>query len=159
MMRAATQDDAPWIAQIWNALIADTLVTFTTTPKTQADIAAIINERPVLALPEQGGFATYGPFRAGPGYAATVEHTILLAPQTRGQGRGRALMQALMQHARDAGHHIMVAGISGANPQAVAFHAALGFEQVALMPQVGRKDGQWLDLILMQKRLDLPGSP
>lgn len=159
MMRAATQDDAPWIAQIWNALIADTLVTFTTTPKTQADIAAIINERPVLALPEQGGFATYGPFRAGPGYAATVEHTILLAPQTRGQGQGRALMQALMQHARDAGHHIMVAGISGANPQAVAFHAALGFEQVALMPQVGRKGGQWLDLILMQKRLDVPGSP
>lgn len=159
MIRAATQDDAPWIAQIWNALIADTFVTFTTTAKTHADINAMIIERPVLVLPDQAGFATYGPFRAGPGYAATVEHTILLAPQTRGQGQGRALMQALMRHARDAGHHIMVAGISGANPQAVAFHGALGFEQVAHMPQVGRKGGQWLDLILMQKRLDAPGSP
>lgn len=134
-------------------MIADTMFTFTTDPKTETAIVEMIRTRPVLVLPDQAGFATYGPFRAGPGYGATVEHSILLAASAQGRGQGRALLTALINHARDAGHHVMVAGISGANPNAVAFHAALGFEPVAHMPEVGRKAGRWLDLILMQKRL------
>lgn len=153
MIRAATPDDADWIAALWNAVIADTLVTFTTEAKTKAAVADMIATRPVLVLPARAGFATYGPFRAGPGYAATVEHTILLAPKAQGQGQGRKLLAALMDTARGEQRHVMVAGISGANLDAVAFHAALGFQQVAQMPQVGRKGGQWLDLILMQKQL------
>ena len=153
MIRRATQQDAPWIVALWNAVIADTLVTFTTDPKSRADVTDIIATRPVFVLPDGGGFASYGPFRSGPGYSATVEHTILLAPQVQGRGQGRMLMQALIGHAQEAGHHVMVAGISSANPNAVAFHAAIGFEKVAQMPQVGRKAGTWLDLILMQKLL------
>ncbi|MEO0764938.1 MAG: N-acetyltransferase family protein [Pseudomonadota bacterium] len=153
MIRAAAVEDAGWIAAIWNAMIADTLSTFTTDPKTESVIAGMIETRPVLVLADRTGFATYGPFRSGPGYAATVEHSILLDKAAQGRGQGRALMQALMDHARGQGHHVMVAGISSANPDAVAFHATLGFETVAQMPEVGRKHGQWLDLILMQKLL------
>ncbi len=153
MIGSAIPDDAPWIAALWNAMIADTLFTFTTDLKTDSVVAQMIATRPVLVLPDQGGFATYGPFRAGPGYGATVEHTILLDPAVQGRGQGRALMAALMDHAHEAGHHVMVAGISGANPNAVAFHAALGFGTTGHMTQVGRKAGQWLDLILMQKLL------
>ena len=138
---------------MWNGMISDTLSTFTTDLKTNSAIADMIATRPVLVLPDNTGFATYGPFRSGPGYGATVEHTILIDPAVQGHGQGRALMQALMGQARDTGHHVMVAGISGANPGAVAFHTALGFDTVAQMPEVGRKNGQWLDLILMQKLL------
>lgn len=153
MIRPASEQDAPWIAALWNRVIADTLVTFTTEPKSHADACDMIARRPVFVLPDGGGFAAYGPFRSGPGYAATVEHTILLAPQAQGHGQGRMLMRALMEHAEQADHHVMVAAISGANPKAVAFHSAIGFETVAHMPQVGRKAGTWLDLILMQKLL------
>lgn len=153
MIRPAQSSDAPWIAALWNTVIADTLITFTTDLKSQAEIKALIEARPVLVLPDKGGFATYGAFRGGPGYGATVEHTIHLDPRARGQGQGRALLEALQQQAHEAGHHIMVAGISGANPDAVAFHSALGFDPVGHLPQVGRKAGQWLDLILMQKQL------
>jgi L-amino acid N-acyltransferase len=48
----------------------------------------------------------------------------------------------------------MVAAVSSANPGAVAFHERLGFGQVGRMPEVGFKNGQYLDLILLQKMLN-----
>ena len=154
MIRSASRADAPWICDIWNDVIVNTRITFTTIRKTVAEIEGMIAKQTVLVLPDAGGFATFGPFRSGPGYAATIEHTILLAAHTRGQGAGARLLTALEECARQDGAHIMVAGISGENRPAIAFHVALGFKQVATMPEVGRKDGQWLDLVLMQKHLN-----
>lgn len=153
MIRDAIPDDASWIADIWNDVIAHTHITFTTTLKTVPEIESMIRDRVVLVLPKQCGFATYGAFRGGPGYAATVEHTIFLAQAARGKGQGHALLSALEIRAKSAGHHVMVAAISSANPAAIKFHAAVGYDVVAEMPEVGRKDGVWLDLILMQKQL------
>ncbi len=66
---------------------------------------------------------------------------------------GRALMDAALSAAKAKGQHVMVAAISSANPAAAAFHAHLGFAEAGRLAQVGRKNGQWLDLILMQKML------
>ena len=99
------------------------------------------------------GYATYGPFRTGSGYAQSREHSVLVTPQARGQGVGRALMNAMEASAKADNMHVLVAGISSANPAAVAFHSAIGFTQVGLMPEVGFKWGQRLDLVLMQKIL------
>ena len=62
-------------------------------------------------------------------------------------------MAALEDAARAEGVHVLIAGISSANPGAIVFHTALGFAEVGRMPEVGRKQGQWLDLVLMQKIL------
>lgn len=149
------------IAGLWNGMIRDTLATFTTQEKTVKDIADLIRERPNAFWVAQDvggvqGFVTYGPFRSGPGYSATVEHTIILSPCAQGGGTGRMLMAQAIKGATIQGHHVMVGAISGANPGAVVFHERLGFEQVARMPQVGRKADQWLDLILMQKITSTP---
>ena len=158
IIRPATPADVDALASITNEVIQDTLVTFTTELRTPAGIAADIKGRSghylVAELRDQVvGFATFGPFRAGPGYAKTCEHTIQLSPDARGQGVGKALMKALENVARDDGVHVLVAGISSANPAAIAFHAALGFAEVGRMPEVGHKWDQWLDLVLMQKIL------
>lgn len=160
IIRPAQADDAAALCDIANAIIRDTLITFTTQQHTMADMGAKISNRdaPFLVAELAGqvaGFARFGPFRSGPGYGFVKEHTIQLAPPARGQGAGRALMQALEQVAQQDGVRALVAGISGANPGAVAFHAKLGFVQVAHMPGVGYKQGQWLDLILMQKSLPM----
>ncbi|RBW59048.1 GNAT family N-acetyltransferase [Ruegeria sp. A3M17] len=161
-IRQAKAADAKEIAAITNAIIRDTLVTFTTDERSVEGIARDIEARgPAYLVAEQDdqilGFATYGPFRSGPGYAQCRELTIQLAIDARGQGTGRALMRALEAAARAEGTHALVAGISLANPGAVSFHAAVGFVEVGRMPEVGFKWGKRLDLVLMQKILATDG--
>lgn len=137
----------------------DPVVTFTTDKRQGRDVAARIAQTPHWVAVEEGailGFATYGPFRSGPGYARTFEHSVLLSPAARRRGLGRALMSQLETHLKAKGAHILVAGIGGENQAALAFHARLGFAEVARMPQVGRKAGRWQTLVLMQKALSEP---
>lgn len=155
IIRPATATDAPAIAAIWNHYIRNTTVTFLPDEKSTEDVEKMIATDVCLVAEEGGvqGFARYFQFRGGRGYVHTVEHTVLLAPGTAGRGYGRGLMRALMADAATAGKHSMWAGVSGENTGGVAFHAALGFEEIARLPEVGFKFGRWIDLVLMQKRL------
>ncbi|WP_298933306.1 GNAT family N-acetyltransferase [uncultured Ruegeria sp.] len=157
-IRQARVEDAGSITSITNTIIRETLVTFTTNERSAESIVADIKARGpgFLVAEHEGeviGFATYGPFRSGPGYAQCREHSIQLAPEVRGSGLGRLLMAKLQEVAQAERVHVLIAGISSANPAAVAFHAALGFAEVGHLPEVGFKWGQRLDLVLMQKIL------
>jgi len=162
IVRPATAADAGAIALIHNPIIRDTPITFTTRERTPEDVAGAIAAAPCFLVAEEdgrvGGFASYEQFRKGPGYAQTMEHTIILAPSLRGRGAGRTLMAALEDHARSAGAGSLWAGISAENPGGVAFHAAIGFEHAATLPSVGRKFGRWMDLVLMHKWLMRQGD-
>ncbi len=159
--RPARDDDCAAIASIWNGYIRDSLATFTTAEKTEDELRALLADKAaaghgVFVVEAAGavcGFALYGQFRGGPGYAHTMEHSLLLDPGARGRGAGRALMVAIEDHARAGGAHSMIAGVSAGNPDGVAFHAAIGYREIARLPQVGRKFGRWLDLVVMQKML------
>lgn len=166
VLRPAGTDDAAAIARIWNAMILDTLATFNSTPKTDDDLRELIAARAeqghgfLLACEPGGdgggpvlGFATYGQFRGGVGYARAFEHTVVMDAAARGRGLGRTLMQGLEEHARGAGGHVLMAGVSAANPDGIRFHATIGFAEVARLSEVGFKNGRYLDLVLMQKML------
>ena len=73
--------------------------------------------------------------------------------RARGRGLGRALLGRLEEGARRLDGHVMVAGVSSANTAGRAFHAAEGYAEGAVLPEVGWKFGRWLDLHLMTKRL------
>lgn len=160
LIRRATGADAEAIAAIWNPWIRSTTVTFNAVEKTDAEVAALIAERDRLGhatfLADGAGclgFASYAQFRGGVGYATCMEHSILLAPDARGRGAGRGLVTAVCDHARAAGGHQMIAGVSAENPDGIAFHAAMGFQTIARIPEAGRKFGRFIDLVLMQKFL------
>lgn len=158
ILRQARPGDAQAICDIWNAVIRETLITFTSVEKVPTEIAAdIISRGPGFQVAEQDekiiGFATYFPFRGGTGYAHTKEHSIQLSPKARGLGLGRVLMQILEDAAIDEQVHSLWAGVSSANPAGITFHTRIGYTEIARLPEVGRKNGQWLDLILMQKIL------
>ncbi len=157
ILRDATTADAEAIAAIWNREIRDGVSTFNSIEKELGAIKAAIASEVVFLVAEDAGavvgFATFGPFRGGPGYALTMEHTIYLAEEARGKGAGRALMAKLEVEAKARGVHVLVAGVGSENSGGIAFHTAMGFVEVARMPEVGRKFDRWMDLVLLQKLL------
>ena len=158
VIRPARDSDAEAIAALHGLVVDTTLMTFTTQHRSLSDWQDDIHADPRLLLAETEageflGFAYLSTFRKGPGYAHSAEHSIYLNEAARGRGVGRKLLFALEDQARQQGIHVLVAGISGANPAAQAFHASCGYAEVGRMPDVGHKWGQWLDLVLMQKIL------
>ncbi|WP_022702980.1 GNAT family N-acetyltransferase [Pseudorhodobacter ferrugineus] len=159
--RFATHADIAALLAIWNPVIRDTIVTLNAVEKTAEDLAQMIADKAAaghafLVAEDAGrvhGFASYGQFRAGIGYARCMEHTIVLGPDARGHGIGRALITAIEDHARAGGAHSIFAGVTAENAQGHAFHAAMGYTHVVTLREVGFKFGRWLDLHLMQKFL------
>lgn len=160
-LRDATPDDAAAIVSIWNPIIRDTVVTFNPVQRSITEIEEMIVSRQAqghaFLIAEDGagvlGFASYAQFRGGLGYARCMEHTINLGSAARGKGAGRALLLALEEHAAAAGHHVMVAAVTGSNAASIGFHEKLGYVTIGIMPQVGWKFDQFHDLVLMQKFL------
>jgi len=161
IVRAAVPEDAEAIAAILNPVIRNTAITFNSQERTAAEITQAIEASPCYLVAEEDGavlgFASYDQFRKGVGYARAMEHSIVLGDRARGRGAGRALMRAIEAHAKAAGVGSLWAGVSGENPDGVAFHTAVGFETVARLPKVGFKFGRWMDLVLMRKWLDPDG--
>lgn len=161
MIRHATDADAEAICRLWNPWIRETAITFNPVEKTPSDVQAMIATRTncghafLLATDrdELVGLATYAQFRGGAGYATCMEHTVILSPAARGRGIGRALMTALESHAAAAGAHQMIAGVSAENPEGRAFHAAIGYAEIAVISEAGFKFGRFIDLVLMRKFL------
>ncbi|MDT8277903.1 MAG: GNAT family N-acetyltransferase [Roseomonas mucosa] len=61
------------------------------------------------------GYASFGDWRAFEGHRHTVEHSVYVRVDQRGQGIGESLMHALIGRAREIGKHVMVAGIEAGN--------------------------------------------
>lgn len=160
MIRDATEADCDGILKVWNWLIRDTMITFRDVEHTRETLLDTLRKgwelnRPffVAETDQIVGFASYTQFRASPGYRHTMEHSIALLPDAWGKGAGRGLMEAIFAHGRAHQVHSLFAGVSGANPAGVPFHEKLGFKTLGTLPEVGYKNGEWLDLVLMQKFL------
>lgn len=162
MIRPAQPEDAPALVALLNHWILNTAVTFNPVPKTEAEVRAMIAAKAqsghgfFVTTDATGrliGQASYGQFRDGAGYRTCMEHSISLLPDAMGRGTGRALLAAVEGHARQAGAHQMIAGVSAENPDGRAFHARLGYRVIATVPQAGFKFDRYIDLVLMQKFL------
>ena len=160
LIRDATAADAPGIAAIWNPIIRDTTVTYYPHERPAEEIATMIAQRQaqgwaflVAETPEILGFASFFQFRGGPGYARSMELTINLAPEARGQGLGARLMRALEARATAHGARLMVGGIDAANTGSIEFHRRMGYREMGRLPDAGWKFGRFHELVLMGRLL------
>jgi len=92
------------------------------------------------------GFGTYGIFRPWAAYQFSVEHSIYVNNNSRGNGIGKRLLSRLIELAKEQEYHIMIAGIDGSNEGNKKF----GFKEIGTFKEVGFKFDKWLDLRFLQ---------
>ncbi|MHA6193127.1 N-acetyltransferase family protein [Pseudomonas wadenswilerensis] len=162
-IRDAVPGDIEGITAIYNNAVAHSTAIWNEITVDSANRLAWLAERerlgyPVLVAVDADnrvlGYASFGDWRAWDGYRHTVEHSVYIRADQRGQGLGEALMRALIERARGVGKHVMVAGIEAGNLGSIRLHEKLGFENVGHLREVGAKFGTWLDLVFLQLKLD-----
>lgn len=161
-IRPAAPADIPAITAIYNDAVRSTTAIWNDTLVDEAERLGWLSARqeaglPVLVACAGGallGYASYGPWRPHDGYRHTVEHSVYVAPEARGRGVARALMEALIAHARAAGLHVMIGAVASENAASLRLHAGLGFAEAGRCREVGAKFGRWLDLTFVQLILD-----
>lgn len=160
-IRLAEARDARAIADIYNEAIVGTTSTFDTEPKTEQDrlqwLSAHDGRRPVLVAEREGeivGWAALSKWSDRPAYACTVESSFYVAEKHRGAGVGRRLKERLIDDARKAGFHTIIARIAQGNAASRHINESFGFVHVGTLREVGFKFGRWLDVDFMQLILD-----
>lgn len=160
-IRDADPGDVPDIAALLNREIATGTATWATVARDEATIATWLRERggagyATLVATGEGvfmGYAALGPFRQQEGFAPTAECSVYVEPDFRGAGAGAALLDALAGRARADGFATLVACVGADNDGSLRLHLRQGFHEAGRLPQIGRKFGRWLDLVLLIKPL------
>jgi L-amino acid N-acyltransferase YncA len=155
---AASRNDLPGILAIYNEVIRNSTAVYQEEEFTPARGEAWFDGKmakgfPIIVARDGSGisgFGSFGEFRAWPCYRHSVEHSVHVHWERRGQGLGRALVVELLARAAAAGKHVMIAGIDADNAVSIALHRSLGFISVGHFHEVGFKFGRWLDLEFMQ---------
>jgi L-amino acid N-acyltransferase len=158
LIRPYQDPDAQAIREIINDSILNTFHNYDYSPKSLEEVKQLFSEKEKAKIPilvaesenELCGYATYGIFRAKPGYRRTIEHSIYLNGKYQGNGLGTAMMKQLISIAKNQGFHVMIAGMDSENLGSYRFHERLGFKEVARFPEVAFKFNKWLHLVMMQ---------
>lgn len=162
-MRPARLDDLPALTAIYNHHIVNTTITFDLQPFEPEgrrawfdDHAASGRHRLVVATDPDGsllGYATTSRWRPKAAYDTTVESSVYCRPDVVGRGIGTAVYAALFESIAGEDIHRIVAGISQPNPASVALHRRLGFREVGVFSNVGRKFGRYWDVAWFERPL------
>lgn len=161
IVRDAVPGDAAALSAIYEHYVLNTVITFDETPLTPPEWAGKVAHMqadgwPVLVAEVDGavlGYAYVSQFRPKSAYRFTVEDSIYLAPTATGRGIGRPLLSELIERARAAGAHSVIAVIAAPGEVSIALHHRAGFVHAGVLADVGFKFGEWVDTIQMQLTL------
>jgi phosphinothricin acetyltransferase len=156
--RPATSDDTPAIARIYNQGIEDRIATFETRLRTADDILGWFDgTHPVVVVEDEGeivAFASTSTYRSRDCYAGIAEFSVYVARERRGRGAGRMALQALIEAAEEAGFWKLVSRIFPENEASLGLALALGFREVGVYKKHAKLDGEWRDVVIVERLLD-----
>lgn len=168
IVRCSHEQHATAILNIFNEAIATSTALYDYKPRAPESMVPWFEAKakcgfPVIGLEDDSGnlvaFGSYGTFRVWPAYKYSVEHSVYVHKDHRGQGLGKVVVQELIAAARENNVHCMIGGIDATNVGSVALHKGLGFTEAGTIKQVAFKFGRWLDLSFYQLLLETPLIP
>ncbi|MFT7375602.1 MAG: phosphinothricin acetyltransferase [Oceanospirillaceae bacterium] len=161
LVRPALEGDMDAINGIYNHYILNTHITFDIEPwsiKTRLEWFSKFNGTSYqLWVAELAGrvqaFAYTGQFRAKAAYDSSVEVSIYAHHQLQIKGIGAAIYSKLLTNLAQFKIHRLYAVIALPNDVSIGLHKKLGFEQVAMLNEVGSKFGKKISVAMLEKRL------
>jgi phosphinothricin acetyltransferase len=162
IVRTARPADLTAINEIYNREVAGGTSTFDTEPRSDERGREWFDSHgseayPVLVADNDSeivGWASLTPWSERGAYARTVEGSLFVSATHRRKGVGRALHEAIVEHARRAGHGVLIARVESGNVASRELLLASGFSSVGVMHRVGEKFGRLLDVELFEMALD-----
>jgi len=149
--------DAARIAEIYNQGMADRTATFETETRSAADIRRWFDlGYPVFVAGKDDEIMAYAvafPYRARACYEGVREFSVYVARDGREKGFGRAAMQALIADCQARGWWKLLSRVFPENAASRKLLSSLGFREVGVYEKHGRLDGQWRDVVIVEKLL------
>lgn len=161
-IRKAAMGDLYHINAIYNHYIEHTAITFDVEPWTMSQrlhwCQTVFKEpRHTLLVAVKDdvvvGFAYNSAFKPKQAYDSSTELTVYKAPNCDLKGVGRALYRHLLNMLKTHNYHRAYAWITLPNVGSMRLHEELEFYEVGTMEQVGKKHGEYHDVVLLEKKL------
>ncbi|MET1755208.1 N-acetyltransferase family protein [Novosphingobium sp. RD2P27] len=158
----ASQEDAAAIAEIYAHYVLESSASFETEPPSATTMAKRIAKVADQGCPwllvrddtgEVLGFAYAQRFGPRAGYYYSCETHIFVRHDALGRGIGTMLINALIAACEERGYRQAFALIAGTEPAAVVLHARAGYLPCGTLTGAGWKQGQWVDVFVMQRKL------
>jgi L-amino acid N-acyltransferase YncA len=98
------------------------------------------------------GWAALSPVSKRSVYRGVAEVTVYVTESARGQGIGRALLEALTSESERHGLWTLQASIFPENTASVELHLRCGFREVGRRERIAMLNGMWRDTLLFERR-------
>ncbi len=167
-LKSCTEKQLPEILAIYNEAILNSTALYDYKLRTMENMHSWYDDKikgnyPVVGAFDENdnllGFATYGMFRVRPAYKYTVEHSVYVRVDKRGEGIGKVLLHEIVRKAEEQDYHVLMGVIDAANENSIKLHEKEGFVFNGILKEVGYKFGKWLDVAFYQLTLKTPKEP
>jgi phosphinothricin acetyltransferase len=147
------------VAAIYNDGIEDRIATFETRLRSAAEIEpwlAAGDRLPLIVAEEDGqviGWARLLAYGEREVYAGIGEISFYVARTGRGRGVGGRLLEDLAERARELGYWKLIGLLFTENVASAALLRRAGFREVGIHERHSRLDGEWRDVLLVERLL------
>lgn len=151
----------PAVSEIYKEGIATGVATFETeVPSFESWDDAHMSTCRLVAIEEDKimGWAALSPVSSRCVYGGVGEVSVYVSSKARGQGVGEKLMQKLIVESEANGIWTLQSGIFPENVGSRRLHEKTGFRYLGTREKIGKKDGQWKDNVLYERRSKIVGQ-
>lgn len=153
IIRKAEVSDLQELMDIYNYEVLNGVATFDLEPKILEERevwfdAHSSTKHPLIVAEIDGkvaGYASLSKYRDKAAYDSTVELSVYIGRESRGQGVATKLMEHILELARqEESIHTVVSVITAGNEVSRKLHRRFGFEYCGTVAEVGMKFGKYL---------------